>query len=238
MTFDTGEPRTTPFFDQLSTIIEDEGIELLILDTVADIFSGDQNNPIHVRHFVQHALGRLARQMKGAVIMCAHPSRDGQRQGNGESGSQQWDAALRSRMYLSRPEVAAGEGADPDARILTRKKANYAPRDEQMNLRWQHGVLVSVDAPGSIDRIAHAVKAERVVKYLLQKTYNSKAWVSASQFSRTYAPKVFSLLPDREGINRHAFEIAMNRLIDSGEVVLEDHGRPSERRTRLAPSSS
>jgi hypothetical protein len=55
----------------------------------------------------------------------------------------QWDAAFRSRQYLSTPKKDGDdEPADPDARVLTRVKANYAARDEALELQWHNGVLV------------------------------------------------------------------------------------------------
>src|SRR3954453_9072752 len=107
---------------------------------------------------------------------------------------------MRSRMYLSPPDVAPGEGIDPDARILTRKKANFAPRDESINLRWDYGVRISVDAPGNIDRIAIAANADRVFKTLLRETYKNQAWGSPNQFARNYAPATFAKMSNREGL--------------------------------------
>ncbi len=43
----------------------------------ADTFGGDENVRGQVRQFIASALGRLAREIHGTVVLCAHPSRSG-----------------------------------------------------------------------------------------------------------------------------------------------------------------
>src|SRR4029077_6027863 len=114
---------------------------LLVLDVAVDLFGGNEIVRPEVRALFR-PLGRLARQMNGAVVMATHVSQSGIRTEGGHSGSTDWSNASRSRLYLNRPKDDSGALLDPDARVLTRKKANYAARGDTVALRWVGGVLV------------------------------------------------------------------------------------------------
>ena len=55
---------------------KDMGARLVILDTAADLFGGNENDRGQVRQFM-NALSRIAMKINGAVVLCAHPSRAG-----------------------------------------------------------------------------------------------------------------------------------------------------------------
>ena len=79
----------------------------------------------------------------------------GRATGTGEAGSTAWNAAVRSRLYLTEPEADDGQDPEPNRRILATKKANYAGKD-LIDLEWRDGVFVSVgetiDAVSSTER--------------------------------------------------------------------------------------
>ena len=234
MHFGGGRGELTRFAEQLLAASLDFGAQLVIVDTVADAFGGNQNDAGQVRQFVQVALGGIARKIKGAVVACAHPSRTGQNTGEGSSGSVQWDAAFRSRLYLSMPP-ANGAEPDPNARVLTRKKANYAPRDEAVDLRWQDGVFVGKQqqAGGIIGSIERRT-CERVFLDLVDKTAAENQPVSSNSRAGNYAPKLFSIRPDGKGYTKDDFARAMQRLLARGAVVNVNYGRKGDERTRMA----
>ncbi|MBB4017604.1 hypothetical protein GGR16_002638 [Chelatococcus caeni] len=144
VTFDAaGKPTRTPFLRQLAKAVLDERVELLVLDTVADMFGGNESLRAQVNYFVKTVCGGLIkaaaqRGVELTVIILAHPSLAGMATGTGSSGSTAWNNAVRSRLYLTRPEDGRG-----DERILSRKKANYAAAgdDTAIRLRWDGGVL-------------------------------------------------------------------------------------------------
>jgi RecA-family ATPase len=76
MVFD-GQPRHTALFHQLLEVAKAHGAQLIIIDTLADVFSGNENDRAQARAFAQQALGLLARETRGAVMALAHPSRNG-----------------------------------------------------------------------------------------------------------------------------------------------------------------
>lgn len=101
MTFDSrGRADLTPFHKQIIEQMKDEKRELLIFDSASDGFAGNENDRSQVKRFVSLGLGTIAEATNAAVLLLAHPSRAGVRDGTGESGSTGWDAAFRSRCYM------------------------------------------------------------------------------------------------------------------------------------------
>jgi RecA-family ATPase len=141
---DIGTP--TAFTEELDALCGDFRPDLLVLDTIADLFPANENDRAKVRQFVQTILGGLARRHGCAVLALGHPSVTGMNTGTGQSGSTAWNNTFRSRFYLAREE---GEDADPDGRLLTRKKANYAPRDAEVHLKWHDGAFTAQGSSGS-----------------------------------------------------------------------------------------
>ena len=237
MTFETGRALHTKLFYELLAVAKAHEARLVITDTLADVFTGDENHRGQARAFTQQTLGYLARELRGAVIVLAHPSRAGVNSGSGESGSTGWVGTVRVLLYLSTPTSNDGrsEPTDPNLRTLAKKKINAGRRDE-LELRWQNGVLVPTKPQSTIDRAATDSRAERVFLALLRSTYVANRWCSASpKAGAGYAPNFFMTLPEREGVTRGGFETAMNRLIDQQRIRIEAYGRQSDPRYRLAP---
>jgi RecA-family ATPase len=78
--------------------------DVVIVDTIADVFAGSEIDRMQVNAFVKSCLGRLAQEIGGSVIALGHPSMAGKQSGEGESGSTAWSNAVRSRLYLKVPE--------------------------------------------------------------------------------------------------------------------------------------
>jgi RecA-family ATPase len=209
MTFANGRGLHTKLFDQMLTEAKAFNVGLLINDTLADVFSGNENDRGQARMFVQQTLALLAREIKGAVLALADPSRAGINAGTGESGSTGWDGAFRSRLYLSTPRLDESEASDPNARLLTRKKANYATRDATIEMRWHNGVFVTKQSDGSIIGSIQRRTCERVFLGLLDAVNTEGRYVSESVHSTNYAPRLFALRPDREGYGKADFTRAM-----------------------------
>ena len=146
VTYDgNGKPEPTPLFDLVQKEIIDRRIELLVIDTAADTFGGNEIIRAQANNFIKAVCGGFilsaaAHGIVLTVLLLAHPSQAGRNSGSGESGSTGWNNAVRSRLYLARPKDGL-----PDERVLTRKKANYARAgdDQSINLLWHEGVLVT-----------------------------------------------------------------------------------------------
>ncbi len=128
--------KATPLFEELVRVAKELGVELSCLDTIADIFGGDEINRQQVRQFVQGCAGRLAAETAAPALMLGHPSRAGEQNGEGTSGSTAWHGSVRSRFYL---DHIGDEGGL--YRELTTKKSNYGPAGAKWKLMWKAGVL-------------------------------------------------------------------------------------------------
>jgi RecA-family ATPase len=225
----SGKGEVTPFYGLLLEMACDEKAGFVVLDTLADMFGGSQNDAGQVRQFVQFGLGRLARTV-GGVLVCAHPSRAGQNSGSGESGSVQWDAAFRSRLYLADPPKSDDdEIVDPNARLLARKKANYAARDEAIELFWRDGAFHTYGSARDDDR----PDAESVFLALLDKMAAEGQMLSPNARAGNYAPKMFMARPERHGYRLPDFVRAMQSLMSKRDIRVEEQGRPSHRVSRI-----
>lgn len=227
MTFASdGRGLLTPFFWQVREAALDFRARLLILDTAADLFGGNENVRSEVRQFVQSCCARLAQEIDGAVLLCAHPSRSGLATGSGDSGSTGWNAAFRSRWYFERiPASEEDPAPDPDIRRLSRKKANYAAAGAELQVRWLSGAfqVEGGSAENWLDRQARERQAEKVFMALLERTIAEGRHVSHKPRAGNFAPKAFAKRPDRQGFRRPDFEAAMERLFTSGAIQVGEH---------------
>lgn len=178
----------TPVFEQIEALCAAYRPDFVVCDTIADFFGGNENNRAQVRQFVQNSFGRIARRFNCAVLICGHPSVAGISSGNGTGGSTAWNNTVRSRVYLTKPE---GEDANPDARLLSRKKANYAARDAEVSIIWDRGAF----------RVASAEQAQKLPEWdvisgmldMIEQAWRAgNPWSNASQTrsSGRYLPPV------------------------------------------------
>jgi hypothetical protein len=152
-----------PFMPELRIELEAHAPALLILDTLADVFGGNEIDRVQVNGFLKTCLGGLIRERREAgheltILLLGHPSKSAMTDGSGFSGSTAWENGVRSRLYLSRPE-----NSGPDERILSRGKANYAGGDDgELPLTWSGGIFVAVDkeAEQRVQQMASTVKNE------------------------------------------------------------------------------
>ncbi|MEI6100072.1 MAG: AAA family ATPase, partial [Alphaproteobacteria bacterium] len=119
----TGKLRGSARIKMLHRWIEAEQPAVVVLDTLADLFPGNENDRAQARQFIG-MLSAIAIKYKCAVILLAHPSLSGLNSGSGTSGSTGWNNSVRSRLYLERV-TQDGYEANPDARVLRTMKANY-----------------------------------------------------------------------------------------------------------------
>lgn len=231
MNFSTrGVGSLTPFYRELLETTLDFGARLVVIDTVADTFGGNENDRSQVRQYVSVALGGIARRIDGAVVACAHPSRAGITSGDGDGGSTGWSNTFRSRLFLHAPKAEDGEAVDPDARVLARKKANYAARNDEIPLRWRDGafVLKTSDGPSMF-----RASADEVFLQILASMTAEQRPVSDTVNAGNYAPRVFGRRPDRHGYRKPEFAAAMERLFAQGRISMVEYGRKSDLRRKI-----
>jgi AAA domain len=226
-----GVGELTRFHRHVVEAARDLEAKLVIIDTASDTFGGSENDRNHVRQYVQRALGQIALKIDGAVVCCAHPSRAGLNSGEGDSGSTGWSNAFRSRLYLRHVED------DPKARILERKKANYAEKNDELRLHWRNGVIIPAEAlarPGFTAMGRPDVKA--VFLDLVREMAAQNRPVSSTGRASNYAPRLFEKLPPDQshGFKQFHFEKAMNMLLKDRKIENVTYGRRGDERTKIA----
>ena len=107
---------------------------MVFLDTLADVFAGDEIARQLARQFIGQLRG-LALDNDLAVVLLAHPSLSGMAAGTGTSGSTGWSHSVRSRLYLAKAKNSTGQEVDGDLLSLTVKKNNYGPDGQEFRLR-------------------------------------------------------------------------------------------------------
>lgn len=129
---ETWRLRRTPLMDRLAGRCREHGIQYLILDTATATFDGNQNDERHVRDYVTENR-KMAVMMGGIVLFTKHPSMTGINDKTGESGSRQWNNAVRSRLYLHREK--------DESLVLEHVKGNYSGKGNKIPLVWERGVF-------------------------------------------------------------------------------------------------
>jgi RecA-family ATPase len=131
-----GRVIATPRLTALERCVRDRMIDSVVLDTLSDVFRGDENEKQQARAFI-HLLKGLAIDTDTSILALAHPSLSGMASGAGTSGSVAWNNTCRVRLYFR-------SIGDTGIRKLQVMKANYGPADLCVHVRWQRGVYVPV----------------------------------------------------------------------------------------------
>lgn len=232
---DTG--KRTALFNQVEDMIRMRGVQLTVLDTVADIFMGNENIRPQVRSFIT-AIRRLALINNGGVLITAHPSRAGMADGTGLSGSTGWNGSVRSRIYLTKPKVKDadidGEEGQTNERILKTMKSNYGASGDVIRLRWDQGVFVRADSGGGslLDRLDDDRKVLEATRWLIQRGER----LSPSEKSRTALMHRVPKVPSCNEMTWKDVFKAQERLLSSGKMELVEVGPPTKRVVLIRPS--
>lgn len=223
----------TEVYKALRTVVDRHQADLVILDTLADLFGGDEIKKIQARGFIGMLRG-MALDLDCTIVLLSHPSQNGMSSGDGTSGNVAWNNSVRSRLYFERRLTRDGGRTiedDQDIRILSVKKNNRAPNGGQIVVRYDRGQFVrekgiDLNAPD----IAREV--ERVFLELLDQFESQGRDVSPNP-SQTYAPALFDRHPNAGGHTKRSFQKAMDRLLEAGRIKIVTVGPPSKQRRKL-----
>ncbi len=105
-------------------------------------FGGQNYVERQVTQFIDEML-RLAEAIRGVVLLTQHPSMAGRRSGTGESGTVQWENAVRSRLYVHKHQALG--------LVLEGMKANYAAKAPPLKIEWRRGVFERVETAPARD---------------------------------------------------------------------------------------
>lgn len=233
----TDEGRATPVYDQLRSYVRDFGAELVIIDTAAHTFNGNENVRAHVTAFV-NVLQEIASETGGAVILCSHPSVSSMQSGSGYSGSTAWRATVRAHMYLKRPKGYDDESDDfdPDVRVLKTMKSNWGAGSGTTKLRWEDGVFVPTLDQISVSGTVAQLSIERAVMDAARWIIKQGDRIAAGTQHQRCLVSQLMRLPSVRGYARKDLIAAQERLTEDGRLVVVTVGPPSRRYSLVRPS--
>jgi RecA-family ATPase len=218
----------TPLFEALRAAVLEIRPVLVIVDSIAATFGGNQNDRVHARSFVG-IFRRLAREADCAVLLLDHPSLSGITSGTGRGGNMDWQNATRARLHLETVDDAEG-GTD---RVLEVKKTNYGPCGEKVKLRWEDGCFVMEAAASAPHQAAaHSSADQRYLECLDACTAQGRKVYAMP--GRGYAPKAFAEMPQAAGTTWQAFRSAQERLFHNGKIENVPFGPPSRDLKKIA----
>jgi len=221
MTFDGKDAgQLTAIWHQFKAKVKEIKPRLVIVDTAADTFGGNENDRSQVRQFVQQALTSIAKENRCAVLLCAHPSLSGINSGEGTGGSTAWENSVRSRLYMDKDKETG--------RInLMNMKANHGPAGQQIDMHWADGALVEYVDDSPLVMAAKEKEHARIdsdFMMLLHLCHDRQQNISPSPNSQNYAPKLFAQeIGKRKKLKwgRSDYADAMERLYEKGLIKTE-----------------
>jgi RecA-family ATPase len=222
------QPAPTALFASLEAAAITIRPALIVVDSIAATFGGNQNDRVHARTFVS-PFRRLARQADCAILLLDHPSLSGITSGTGRGGSMDWQNATRARMHLETVENDDGTAA----RILEVKKINSGAPGEKVRVQWEDGCFV-LEAAASAPRLAagRSLADQTYLDCLDAMTVQGRHVCHAK--GRGYAPKAFAEMPQANGMTWKAFQAAQERLFTTGQIENVPYGPPSKGTRRIA----
>jgi hypothetical protein len=140
---------------------------VLIIDTLADVYAGNENDRTQVSQFVKRFLNKLGRDLGVTIIVLAHPSKGMVKGGQSYSGSTAWEGAFRCRWELNADESEGGAG------MLEFKlaKSNMVKPGETVPLRISNGRFDVVDTVSAEKDIKELIKQQIAEAYAEKKMY-------------------------------------------------------------------
>lgn len=228
--------RPTQTYEGLLEFCVEEKIQLVIVDTVADTFGGLEIDRQQVTKYVR-LFEEIARKTNGAAVLIAHPSNAGLRDGTGISGSSAWRNAVRSVLFLRRPE--AEDDAFPvnnDERVLERLKCNFAPANASVKLLYGLGAFSLAGPPLGARAAASPMLTEMRVLGAIRASLKNGVFPSPSKHSEQYYPKVLRRYEQVQGLTVRQVEAAVETMLARGELRWAHVGTGKNKRLVLLPA--
>jgi len=212
-----GEDKAGEFYGQLCEQVQfvidttDSDELLLVLDTAADVFGGNENIRREVNTFIKTYCGSFCTNYDATVLMLAHPSLSGLSSGSGMSGSTAWENSVRARAYFSRSDDA------DDVRILSRKKSNYSASGDSTDITviWDEYVYQLPQSQSQMDRIENRALKNKIIQAV------DAAAREGKPYQKKTGRKILEALPAALGERRKRVSNAISELEIAGEIVFK-----------------
>lgn len=225
-----GKIRQSALYKRLLDAALTTDSRFIVLDNTAHFFAGDENNRHEVASFIG-LLNQLAQAINGAVLLIGHPNKSGA----GYSGSTAWENQVRSRLFMEVHKAPDGTIPDPDMRVITRAKSNYAKTGDELLFKWHEWAFVLPDeAPVDLykkqEELIQSNKDDEAFLKCLEIRNKQKRAVS-NRPSRSFAPSEFCKMPEGKRIGKKRLTEAMERLfrtdrIERCQLWINEHRKP------------
>jgi hypothetical protein len=228
-----GQLQTTAMLGELIEQVADYRAEFVILDNIARLFGGSENDRHAVTTFCALVHGACA---PATVLLLGHPAKS---QGSEYSGSTAWEGAVRARLYLSdRPPDAEvdDEDAPVDDRVryLSRRKANYSPLDIRRFTLADGGVFIPDSAePARAAGTVYGEFAKDIVRRAITKLADQKLYGSLSTASPEFLPKLAKQFDLLDRLPPKQFGTVMRSMFLGGEITRVQVGKYSNRSPKM-----
>lgn len=216
-----GRLTQTALFKEMREQIGDYHAELVIVDSVARTFGGNENDRHQVTQFVAWLTWALA-PTNASLVLLGHPAKA---VGSEYSGSTAWEASVRARLYFgyTPPDQAPPTDDDPppddNLRYLAKRKTNYSTRDIRQ-VRWADGCMQPEGAPEPGSRPMQA----RATPFLMDETLRVLRRLKAMGIETSASPGA-NFLPrvavkNRlvDGISERDLRVGLAELLKAGSV--------------------
>jgi len=229
VTTEYGRLLFSPLIEALSEQARDLKSDVVILDNVAQLYGGSEND----RHAVTAFMNALAGALPGlALLLLAHPSRA---TGSEFSGSSAWENVARTRLYLGaslpgHPSGQESEEPTDNVRYLSRRKANYSAKDWR-RLTYADGALTP-DIPqteGGVIEAIRAGNAQKTVIAAIQRFTTLGIPTSNGKRSSNYLPKLILEYKLHDGLTSPELGSALRSLLLDGKIKTDLIGRNKSR---------
>lgn len=208
MTFgDKDVGKLSNFFHKLAKDIQEFKPDLVVLDTAADLFGGNENNRTHVRQFIQNCCAKIARDANSAVLICAHPSDSGLQRKTGTGGSTAWNNTVRSRWYF---EWSEDSSAPTGMRELSLKKSNYSASQVKIFVNWYNGIFIIEDNYTSLTDVMKRASKWDDVRDAKSNEILGIIYGEACENGRAYTMNAFCEAFEGSGENKFGSKRAIN----------------------------
>jgi len=216
----------TALLGELRAQVGDLRAEVVVLDNIARIFGGSENDRHAVTTFMAWLQGACS---PAALLLLGHPAKS---QGSEYSGSTAWEGAVRARLYLCDrpPDQEPDEDApiDDRTRFLARRKANYSPLDIR-RLTLQDGVFI----PEAIEPGRIASPSGEFLKDIVRRAVTTLAGRDihgvAATGSPNYLPRLAKQYALLDNSTPSAFASAMRQMILAEELKIAVVGKYANR---------
>lgn len=213
--------------------------DLIVIDTISQTLFGQDENREGLAMFVVNC-ALIRNELGGLILPVHHVGKDEGRGMRGWSGlhgacDAEWEVLYKDGERSAR--LAKNKDGPSDITWKFRLQPTELGIDRDGDPVTTCTVEIigepAVGGVRSIPSVDQAIADEDLFLRLLDQVTEQGRHVSANP-SSTYAPTVFAKLQDANGVAKHRFERAMNNLLKTSRIRVEEDGPPSKKRSFLA----